>query len=164
MCTCLSRSWGATKNNKATDHERAALHRKQIMLPFGPPPPPPPPPPSLLATPSLTAARSRRASRKALVCSCALCRSVATMCWQCFCRWLFAGGLPLLLPSVCLSHCSVCVCVGGRGARVLLRKRAVGRKNRGQERGRGMQPVYGPDNSSPFTALLDVLDEIQDAC
>lgn len=51
---------------------------------------------------TLTAARRRRASRKAFVCSCAVFRSVATRCWQCFCCWLFNGGLPLLFPSACL--------------------------------------------------------------
>lgn len=56
--------------------------------------------PSLLFT--LTAARSKSASRKAFVCSCALLRSVATINAQCICRWLLAGGLPLVPPSACL--------------------------------------------------------------
>lgn len=59
----------------------------------------------------LTAARSKSASRKALVCSCALFRSVVTMNAQCICRWLFVGGLPLVLPSACLRVyvCVMCV-------------------------------------------------------
>lgn len=36
------------------------------------------------------------------MCSCALFLSVVTMNAQCICRWLLAGGLPLVLPSACL--------------------------------------------------------------